>query len=146
MRLTTQGIVLRETNYKEADKILTVLTRDWGKRTVKARGCRRKNSKLTAASQLLVYSELTLSERGEFTTLTEADPLEQFWSVRQDLETLALASYFAEVAEASAQEGETCPELLSLLLNCLYALDTLKKPRALVKAVFELRLLCLHRI
>ena len=95
MRLTTQGIVLRETNYKEADKILTVLTRDWGKRTVKARGCRRKNSKLTAASQLLVYSELTLSERGEFTTLTEADPLEQFWSVRQDLETLALASYFA---------------------------------------------------
>ena len=144
MRLTTQGIVLRETNYKEADKILTVLTRDWGKRTVKARGCRRKNSKLTAASQLLVYSELTLSERGEFTTLTEADPLEQFWSVRQDLETLALASYFAVVAEASAQEGETCPELLSLLLNCLYALDTLKKPRALVKAVFELRLLCLR--
>ena len=143
MRLTTQGIVLRETNYKEADKILTVLTRDWGKRTVKARGCRRKNSKLTAASQLLVYSELTLSERWEFTTLTEADPLEQFWSVRQDLETLALASYFAEVAEASAQEGETCPELLSLLLNCLYALDTLKKPRALVKTVFELRLLCL---
>ena len=63
--------------------------------------------------------------------------------MRQDLETLALASYFAEVAEASAQEGETCPELLSLLLNCLYALDTLKKPRALVKAVFELRLLCL---
>ena len=47
------------------------------------------------------------------------------------------------MAEASAQEGETCPELLSLLLNCLYALDTLKKPRALVKAVFELRLLCL---
>ena len=64
MRLTTQGIVLRETNYKEADKILTVLTRDLGKRTVKARGRRRKNSKLTAASQLLVYSEMTLSERG----------------------------------------------------------------------------------
>lgn len=143
MRLTTQGIVLRETNYKEADKILTVLTRDLGKRTIKARGCRRKTSKLTAASQLLVYSELTLYERGDFTTLTEADPQEQFWSVRQDLEDLALASYFAEVTEASAQEGEACPELLSLLLNCLYALDTLKKPRALVKAVFELKLLCL---
>ena len=129
MRLTTQGIVLRETNYKEADKILTVLTRDLGKRTVKARGCRRKNSKLTAASQLLVYSEMTLSE--------------QFWSVRQDLEDLALASYFAEVTEATAQEGEAVPELLSLLLNSLYALDTLKKPRALVKAAFELKLLCL---
>ncbi len=38
MRLTTQGIVLRETNYKEADKILTVLTGTGGKRTVKAQG------------------------------------------------------------------------------------------------------------
>ena len=39
--------------------------------------------------------------------------------MRQDLEDLALASYFAEVTEATAQEGEAVPELLSLLLNCL---------------------------
>lgn len=143
MQQTTHAIVLRETNYKEADKILTLLTRDYGKRTVKARGCRRKNSRLTAGSQLLAYSECTFYERGAFTNLTEADCLEQFWSVRQDLERLALASYFAEVTDASAQEGEVCPELLSLLLNCLYALDTLKKPLAMVKAVFELRLLTL---
>lgn len=38
MHITTQGLVLRETSYKEADKILTVLTREGGKRTVKARG------------------------------------------------------------------------------------------------------------
>ena len=143
MRLPTQGIVLREVAYREADKILTVLTRDYGKRTVKAPGCRRKTSKLTAGSQLLVYSDMTLYERGEFTTLNEADPLAQFWGVRQDIELLALASYFAEVTESAAQEGEPCPELLSLLLNSLYALDTLKKPKELVKTAFELRLLCL---
>ncbi len=143
MLLTTQGIVLRETNYKEADKILTMLTSDFGKRTVKARACRRKNSKLTAGSQLLVYSDLTLHQRGEYLTLNEADPQMQFWTVRQDLERLALASYFAEVTEHCAQEGEACPELLSLLLNCLYALDKLEKPLAQVKAAFELRLLCL---
>ena len=143
MLLTTPGIVLRETHYKEADKILTVLTPAYGKRTVKARGCRRKTSKLTAACQLLVYSEMTLNLRGEYLTLQEADVREQFWSVRQDLELLALASYFAEVLEATAQEGEAAPELLSLLLNSLYALDTLKKPKELVKTAFELRLLCL---
>ena len=82
MLLTTQGIVLREVNYKEADKILTVLTRDFRKRTVKARGCRRKNSRLTAGSQLLVFSEMTIHERGEFLTLNKADPQQQFWSVR----------------------------------------------------------------
>ena len=143
MLLTTQGIILREVNYKEADKILTILTRDYGKRTVKAPGCRRKTSRLTAGSQLLVYSELTLRQRGEYLTLSEADPQQQFWSVRQDLDLLALASYFAEVTEAAAQEGEESGELLSLLLNSLYALDTLKKPRTLVKAAFELRLLTL---
>lgn len=143
MLLTTQGIVLREVNYKEADKILTVLTRDYGKRTVKAAGCRRKTSRLTAGSQLLVCSEMTLRARGEYLTLQEADPQQQFWAVRQDIELLALASYFAEVTESACQEGEDAGEVLSLLLNSLYALDTLKKPQALVKAAFELRLLAL---
>lgn len=143
MLLTTQGIILREVNYKEADKILTVLTRDYGKRTVKAPGCRRKNSRLTAGSQLLVCSEMTLRARGEFLTLHEADPQQQFWTVRQDIELLALASYFAEVTESACQEGEETGEVLSLLLNSLYALDALQKPQALVKAAFELRLLAL---
>ena len=42
--ISTQGLVLREVNYREADKILTVLTAEGGMRTVKARGCRRKGS------------------------------------------------------------------------------------------------------
>ncbi|MFQ7856113.1 MAG: recombination protein O N-terminal domain-containing protein [Flavonifractor plautii] len=44
MHISTQGLVLREVNYKESDKLLTVLTAEGGKRTVKARGCRRKGS------------------------------------------------------------------------------------------------------
>ena len=55
MHITTQGLILRETNYKEADKILTVLTAEGGKRTVKARACRRKGSTLAAAAQLLTW-------------------------------------------------------------------------------------------
>ena len=58
--LVTRALVLREVNYKESDKILTILAQDQGKRTVKAQGCRRKNSALAAASQLLVFSDMTL--------------------------------------------------------------------------------------
>ena len=143
MRRTVQGIVLREINYKEADKILTVLTREEGKLTLKARGCRRKNSRLLASSQLLVYSELAITQRGEFITLAEGDPLTQFRRLGEDIDKLALASYFAEVTEKTVQEGEVCPDILSLLLNCLYALDALDKPLEQVKAVFQLRLLTL---
>ena len=48
---------------------------------------------------------MTLYQRGEYTTLSEGDPRFQFWSLRQDLEKLALGSYFAEVAEAVAFLG-----------------------------------------
>ena len=143
MLLTTQGIILREVNYKESDKILTVLTRTGGKVTVKARGCRRKGSRLAASTQLLVYSEMTLFSYRDHYTLNEAEPLELFWGVRSDVEKVALGSYFAEVLEAVVGEEQPDPAVLSLLLNALYALDRLNKPLPLVKAVFELKLLSL---
>lgn len=143
MHIKTQGIVLRETNYKETDKILTVLTGEGGKRTVKARACRRRGSRLAASAQLLAFSDLTLFEYKDFFTMDEADPLELFWGVRSDIEKLSLCSYFAEVTETVAEEGRPQPELLSLLLNSMYALDKLNKPLPLVKAAFELKLLCL---
>lgn len=143
MHMTTQGLVLREVSYKEADKILTILTRDAGKQTVSARGCRRKNSALSACAQLLVYSDLTLYEYQGRWSLKEGSSLQQFWGVRREIEKLALASYFAEVTELVTEEDIPAPEILSLLLNSLYALDQLSKEPALVKAAFELKLMCL---
>ena len=62
MYLTAQGLVLRVSNYNDTDALLTVLTRQCGKLTVKARGLRRKNSPLIAPCQLLAYGEFTLFE------------------------------------------------------------------------------------
>lgn len=143
MHIVTKGLVLREVNYKESDKILTVLTAEGGKRTVKARGCRKKNSPLAASSQLLVWSDMTLFEYQDYYTLNDASSLEQFWNVKGDMEKLALGSYFAEVMEAVAEEGQEESAMLSLILNSLYALDQLSKPQALVKAAYELKLMCL---
>ena len=65
---TTNALVLRETRYKEADRILTLLTDKEGKITVKARGALRKSSKTAAATQQLTYSEMTLfGNRGRWT-------------------------------------------------------------------------------
>ena len=143
MHVVTKALVLREVNYKESDKILTVLAQGQGKRTVKARGCRRRNSPLAAPAQLLVWSDMTLFDYRDYWSLNEASTLEEFRGVRADLEKLALGSYFAEVTEAVAEEGVETPGLLPLILNSLYALDKLRKPTALVKAAFELKLACL---
>ena len=141
--LVTRGLVLREVNYKESDKILTVLAEGQGKRTVKAQGCRRKNSPLAAPAQLLVYSEMTWFDYQDRWSLKEANTLNEFRGVREDLCKLALGSYFAEVAETVAEEGLETPGLLSLVLNSLYALDKLDFPLEQVKAAFEVKLCCL---
>lgn len=139
----TSGIVLRATDTKETDKILTVLTPDRGKIAVIARGARRKNSRLAAACQLLAYSEMTVYQRGNWCYLDEASTIELFDGVRQDFELLSLASYFAELTESLTESDNPSPEVLSLLLNALYALGTLKKEPRLVKPAFELRLMAL---
>ena len=138
MFYTTKGLILRETQYKDNDKLLDVLTGDMGRITVKARGVRRKNSPLRSGCQLLCYSELTLFEKNGFYTVNEAEPLEM-----TDIELLALGSYFAQLLSCVSDQDQVSPELLSLGLNSLYALDKLKKSQVLVKAAFELRLMAL---
>ena len=142
MFYTTKGLILRETQYKDNDKLLDVLTGDMGRITVKARGVRRKNSRLRSGCQLLCYSELTLFEKNGFYTVNEAEPLEMFMGLRTDIELLSLGSYFAQLLSCISDQDQASPELLSLGLNSLYALDKLKKPQPLVKAAFELRLMC----
>ena len=143
MYLTIQGIVLRVTDYNDKDALLTVLSRDQGKLTVKARGLRRKNSPLIAPCQLLAFGEFTLFEyRGQY-TINEAHSIELFQNLRRDLTKLSLGTYFAQAAELISQEDLPNPELQSLLLNCLYGLSKLNLPEMKVKAVFELRAACL---
>jgi DNA repair protein RecO (recombination protein O) len=141
--LVTKALVLREVNYKESDKILTLLAQGQGKRTVKAQGCRRKNSPLAASAQLLVFSDMTLYDYQDRWALKEGATQEEFRGLRSDLTKLALGTYFAEVCEAVSEEGVETPGLLPLLLNSLYALDKLCKPPAVVKAAFEWKLCCL---
>ena len=139
MHLTIQGLVLRVTDYNDRDALLTVLTRNYGKLTLKARGLRRKNSPLIAPCQLLSYGEFTLFEYRNQYTINEAHSIELFQGLRRDLGKLSLGTYFAQASEVLSQEDLPNPELLSLVLNCLFALDKLGKPELLVKAVFELR-------
>ena len=143
MHVTTKALVLRGVDYKESDKILTLLTSDMGKLTASARGCRKKGSSIAAGCQLLCWSELVLYEYQGRWAVKEANTERQFRGVREDLEKLALACYLAEVTEVLAVEGLPSPELLSLILNSLHGLEKLNKPQSLIKAAFELKAMCL---
>ena len=142
-RTVIRGIVLRSVDTREADKILTVLTGEQGKLAVVAKGARSRRSRVTAATQFLAYSEMTLTERRGWQILAEANTIELFSGVREDLERLSLASYFAELTDAVTYEDLPAGEILPLLLNALYALGTLHYPPAVVKPAFEVKLMAL---
>ena len=138
---SVRGLVLREVQYKDADKILTVLT-DEGKLSVRARGALRKHCRISASAQQLVYSEMTLfHNRGKW-TVDEATPIDSFTGLRTELELLSLGVYVAELLEVLSDADQPSPELLRLGLNTLYALSNKLYDQKLIKAAFELRLMC----
>ena len=143
MHMRTKALVLRAVDYKESDKILTLLTQESGKLTASARGCRKKGSPVAAGVQLLAWSDLVLYEyRGRW-SIREGELRQEFRHVRSDLDKLSLGAWFAELSEALTVEDVPAPEVLSLLLNSLYAMDALGKSPKLCKPVFELKMMAL---
>lgn len=143
MYLNTTALVLKVSDYNDRDALLTLLTRDHGKITAKARGLRRKNSPLIASCQLLAFSEFVLFEYRGMYTVNEAHSLQLFVPLHRDLEKLSLGTYFAQVADVISQEDVPNRELQSLVLNCLYALSETSVLPQQIKAVFELRASCI---
>ena len=124
--IVTKGVVLRETETRDADKILTLLTAERGKLSVIARGVCRKGCKFAACAQPLAYSEWTLYKKGDWYYANEGTTLELFSGLRADLDAMALGFYLAELTEAVTTEDAPHQGLLSHLLNGLYAVSVLR--------------------
>ena len=140
MFIRTKGLILREVRYKEADRILTLLTETNGKITATAHGAYSKKNKLAAATQSLTCSDFLLEERNGRCSVKEASVVEYFEGLRTDISRYYLASYFMEVADAVSFEEVADPVLLRLILNTLYALSREMYPVEQIKAAFELKL------
>ena len=139
MYIKTKALVIREVKYKESDKILTLLSPEHGKISAFANRALSKNSKLSAPTQLFAYSEFVLVENKGKYTVNEAACIDFFQPMRGDIAAIALAAYFASVADELSQTDFQTDALLNMCLNCFYAMSTQKKPLEIIKAVFELR-------
>lgn len=143
MKLTTDALIIRENNtVGESDRFITALTRDHGVIRASVRGARQLKNRNGSATQLLCYSRLSLYKGRDKYIVDDAEPLQVFFEVRGQLDKLALAQYFCELAGVLAPAEENAEEELRLLLNALYYLSEGTRSLPLVKAVTELRLLC----
>ena len=135
----TMGLVLRETTYKEADRILTILTPKLGVISAMARNSMRITNKLFSGCGLFCYSEFTLVKGRNMYVVQEADVEKVFYDVSKTLEGVSVAMYMAEIAYTLLPTGQEAEKELRLILNCLYMISKNKADPRVVKAVFELR-------
>lgn len=139
MVINVKGVVLREVDIGEYDKMLTVLTQEQGRISVFANGVKRLKSPHFVATQLYTYSEFTLYGSGDKYYIRECSKIESFFGLRDTLDGLSLAAYIAEVACDVSLEEQSEERLLRLVLNSLYCVAKKSKPLDAVKAAFELR-------
>ena len=135
------GIVIRETNVSEADKILTVLTEEKGKISIRARNIRRSKSIALAGARFLCYSDFVIAKGNDIYFLRQCSPVETFYNISEDVVKLSLATYLGQIAAETIPEGVVNKELISLLLNTFYVLSKRNLDVRKVKAVFEFRLM-----
>ena len=141
MRLNTDGLIIREQQTGEDDRLVTLLTRDYGILRAFVRGAKRIKSKSQSATQLFAYGNFSIYRGKDAYSIDEAQPIEIFFDLRNDLTALSLAQYFCELAGELAPVEDDAEEYLKLVLNALHMLAKNKKSQEQLKAIVELRLL-----
>ena len=137
-----EGVVLRTIRLGEADRVVTFVTRSHGKVRAVAKGVRKTKSRFGARLEPLSHVSLLFYEGRELDIVTQAESLDHFRAIRDDLDRLARASSMLEAVDQVAQEREPSPRLYQLLVGGLRALAASDNP--LVGAAFFWKLLSLE--
>lgn len=129
----TRAISLKARPFAEADKLVTLFSREHGKIKVVAKGARRVPSRLGGRVETFSYGEYFIAKGKSLDIISQCEVLETFQSVRDDQSALMVGLYFIKVVLAGTSEGQKNPELFDLLLKALTALKIKKDPGAVEK-------------
>jgi len=136
----TQAIILRRSDFFEADRLLTLYTPDRGKMRAIAKGIRKPTSRKGGHLELFTHSQLLLAKGRNLDIITQAETIEPFLPLREDLLRSSYACYVSELLDQSAGENIPNPRLFYLLRDTLARLGE-SEDLALTARFYELRLL-----
>lgn len=136
----TPAIVLKRHDYGEADRILTLYTRERGKVRAIAKAVRRIASRKSGHIELFTHSDVLLAEGRSLDVLTQAQTIEAFAALRDDLIRTTYAYHVAELIDGTIEDGDPSPGIFELLRATLDGLCRADDP-SLVVRWFELRFL-----
>ncbi len=138
------GMILKQAPIAEYDRRVCLLTRERGKIAAFARGARKPNSRLAAATNPFCFGTFKLYEGRDSYTLAEAEIQNYFEGLMTDYEGAYYGMYFAEVADYYTRENNDEREMLKLLYQSLRALCAPALPKPLVRCIYELRAIAVN--
>ena len=136
----TEAIIIKRIKLGEADRILTLYTPELGKIKAVAKGTRRPKSKLGGHVELLTHSLLMLARGRNLDIITQAQTIDNFLPLKDDLERISRGLYISELVDSFTAEHIENRRLFDLLLNSLHQLSQAQNGE-LVLRYFELHLL-----
>lgn len=137
--IKTSGIVLKGTNFGEADKILTIFTERLGKVKVLARGVRKIKSHLAGALEPFILSNLLLHEGKTFYSISGAEIVESFSTIHDDIEKIARVFFLGELIDNFISSEEKSTDIFELFLSTLRSLENNSKDILLL--TFQLKII-----
>lgn len=138
MRIAIDGLVLRELNSGENDKLLLVLTADRGKIWITAKGGRSIKSQKSAICRAFTYAEFEIYDKNNIFYLSGGSPNKAFFAYKTDLDGYALASYITAICEEITGEDAEAEQILRATLNSFYAIENQLYPLEQIKAAYEI--------
>ena len=135
------GIIIKETDYKEFDKLLTILTKEKGKINAYAFNIRKSNSKSIGKARLFTLGTFELIESKDGYSLQNVILKEDFDDLAKDYENLCYASYFIELADYFSFENIDSSDIIDLLYFAIKALIKGVVDKKLIRRVYELKML-----
>ncbi len=137
----TDGVVIHRVDFGESDLIVTLYTVDLGKVKGIAKGAKRSKRRFVNNLQPFSYIRIVFSEgRGGLIRLDEADMIQPFFRISENISKVLYGSYFLEMIREMTGEKESNPQLFELLVTFLKLLND-SPPREEYPRIFELRLL-----
>lgn len=138
--VNVRGIVIKQTNYGEADRMLTIFTAEYGIIKAAARGVRRMKSRRSAAAQFLCYCEFEMYMAGnEVANINNINVVDAFFPACENIEILSLFTYISDIVTAGLGYSNPDERILKLFLNTLYKCTYKNFNPYMAKSVFELR-------